>query len=106
MRPGSPTCWGSPRREGSGFDGGGWSERTGRGQKHGGGWLAEARRELLELACEDHGVEPHGGEGRAPLDVAARRGLVGGEDARAFAARADAGDGVADRRLDFGVGLL
>src|SRR6266704_2788874 len=60
---------------------------------------AEFRAQLLELAAEHHHIEADRGEGRAPLHVAARRGFIGREDPRALAARADARDRVADRRL-------
>src|SRR5262249_4149872 len=59
--------------------------------------------QLLGFARQDRCVHSHGSEGCAPFDVAARGRVVHGEDAGALAARADARDGVLDRRLDFGM---
>src|ERR1700694_717201 len=64
---------------------------------------AELRGELLGLVREDHHVQADRGEDGAPFDVAARRGLVGREDARGLAASLDAPDRILDRRLHFGM---
>src|SRR5207248_8923279 len=53
-----------------------------------------------------HHVEAHGGERGAPFHIALRGRLVGGEDAGALPARADARDRVLDRRLHFRVAAL
>src|SRR5260221_11764750 len=64
---------------------------------------AEFSRELLRLAREHHRVEADRGEHRAPFDIAACRGFVGGEDSRGLAAGTDARDRVLDGRLHLGV---